>query len=47
MRLVRFKADEWKVNPELVGILGFSAGGHLASTVGTHFDRERLRRRIR
>ncbi|NLN18965.1 MAG: alpha/beta hydrolase [Firmicutes bacterium] len=39
MRLVRFKADEWKVNPELVGILGFSAGGHLASTVGTHFDR--------
>ncbi|MGI6081697.1 MAG: alpha/beta hydrolase [Limnochordia bacterium] len=38
IRVVRFKADEWKVNPELVGILGFSAGGHLAATAGTHFE---------
>lgn len=37
MRLVRSRVDEWKINPERVGIMGFSAGGHLASTVGTHF----------
>ena len=38
IRLVRNKADEWGIDPERVGILGFSAGGHLASTAGTHFD---------
>jgi acetyl esterase/lipase len=38
IRTVRFHAGEWKINPELIGILGFSAGGHLASTAGTHFD---------
>jgi acetyl esterase/lipase len=38
MRFVRFKAEELMVDPKRVGILGFSAGGHLASTVGTHFD---------
>jgi len=37
VRYVRFKADELKVDPKRVGVLGFSAGGHLASTVGTHF----------
>lgn len=37
VRLVRSKADEFKINPDSVGIMGFSAGGHLASTVGTHF----------
>lgn len=36
MQMVRERAKEWKVNPERVGIMGFSAGGHLASTVGTH-----------
>ena len=35
MRLVRRHADEWHVNPREVGIMGFSAGGHLASTVAT------------
>ena len=38
IRLVRARAGEWGVDPERVGILGFSAGGHLASTAGTHFD---------
>ena len=38
VRRVRAGAEEWKINPGRVGILGFSAGGHLASTAGTHFD---------
>jgi len=38
IRLVRAGAKEWGVDPARVGILGFSAGGHLASTAATHFD---------
>jgi acetyl esterase/lipase len=38
MRLVRYHAPEWNIDPERIGIMGFSAGGHLASTLGTHFD---------
>ena len=38
LRLVRARAREWGVDPARVGILGFSAGGHLVSTAGTHFD---------
>ncbi|GIW87607.1 MAG: beta-xylanase [Isosphaeraceae bacterium] len=38
MRLVRHHAQAWGIDPDRVGILGFSAGGHLASTVSTHFD---------
>ena len=38
IRLVRSRAGEWGLDPARVGILGFSAGGHLASTAGTHFD---------
>jgi acetyl esterase/lipase len=38
MRLVRAKAGEFGIDPARIGIMGFSAGGHLASTVGTHFD---------
>lgn len=38
IRLTRAHAAEWAVNPAKVGIMGFSAGGHLASTAGTHFD---------
>jgi acetyl esterase/lipase len=41
IRLVRARASEWGIDPARVGIIGFSAGGHLASTVGTHFDRGR------
>jgi acetyl esterase/lipase len=36
MRLVRRHAQEWHINKEDVGIMGFSAGGHLASTIATH-----------
>ena len=36
IRLVRNHAEEWHINPKDVGIMGFSAGGHLASTVATH-----------
>jgi acetyl esterase/lipase len=38
IRTVRARAAEWGVDPKRIGILGFSAGGHLASTAGTHFD---------
>jgi acetyl esterase/lipase len=38
VRLVRARAGEWKVDPKRVGIMGSSAGGHLASTLLTHFD---------
>lgn len=37
LRLVRQQAKEFGLNPARVGIMGFSAGGHLASTAGTHF----------
>ena len=38
MRLVRANAEEWHVDPGKVGVMGFSAGGHLASTLSTHYD---------
>ncbi|MGE5608916.1 MAG: alpha/beta hydrolase [Bacillota bacterium] len=38
IRLVRSNAQKWHLDPKRVGIMGFSAGGHLASTAGTHFD---------
>lgn len=38
MRLVRKNSSKWNINPEKIGVMGFSAGGHLASTLGTHFD---------
>ena len=38
IRTVRSRAAEWGVNPRRIGIIGFSAGGHLASTAGTHYD---------
>jgi acetyl esterase/lipase len=38
IRLVRYHAAEWNIDPAKIGIMGFSAGGHLASTLGTHFD---------
>jgi acetyl esterase/lipase len=38
MRLVRYNASRWNIDPGKIGIMGFSAGGHLASTLGTHFD---------
>ena len=38
LRMVRSHAGEWNINPAHIGIMGFSAGGHLAATVSTHFD---------
>ncbi len=38
MRLVRSRAAEWSLDPKRIGIMGSSAGGHLASTLLTHFD---------
>ncbi len=37
IQLVRERAAEWGIKPDKIGIMGFSAGGHLASTAGTHF----------
>jgi acetyl esterase/lipase len=38
IRLTRANAAAWKINPQRIGILGFSAGGHVASTAATHFN---------
>ena len=40
MKLVRANAEKWNIDQNKVGVMGFSAGGHLASTLGTHFDHE-------
>ena len=37
--LVRFHAAEWHVDPQKIGVLGFSAGGHLVANISTHFAR--------
>ncbi len=39
IKTVRQRALEWNINPNRIGIMGFSAGGHLASTAGTHFKK--------
>jgi acetyl esterase/lipase len=39
LRTVRARANEWKLDPKRVGIMGSSAGGHLTSTLLTHFDK--------
>jgi acetyl esterase/lipase len=38
IRTVRANAKAWQIRPDRIGIMGFSAGGHLASTAATHFD---------
>ena len=37
IRVIRRNSSEWKINPAKVGVIGFSAGGHLASTLSTHY----------
>lgn len=38
IRTIRAHATEWKIDPTRIGILGFSAGGHLTASAGTHYD---------
>lgn len=38
IRYVRFNAKKWKIHPDKIGIMGFSAGGHLAANLGTLYD---------
>ena len=38
IRMVRYYAEKWNIKKDQIGIMGFSAGGHLASTTATHFD---------
>ena len=38
MKVLRDSAEVWHLNPKDIGIMGSSAGGHLASTVATHYD---------
>jgi acetyl esterase/lipase len=37
--LVRFHAAEWRIDPHKIGVIGFSAGGHLVTATSTHFDK--------
>jgi acetyl esterase/lipase len=37
MGLVRFHAAEWHIDPHRIGVLGFSAGGHLSAAISTHY----------
>src|ERR1700694_5533581 len=37
--LVRFRAAEYRIDPHKIGVLGFSAGGHLVTDISTHFDK--------
>ena len=38
IRLIRNNAQKWKINPRKIGVMGFSAGGHLAASLSTHYD---------
>lgn len=38
MRVIRRNAEKWKIDAQKVGVLGFSAGGHLSATLSTHYD---------
>ena len=39
MSLVRGKADDWQIDPNRIGMLGFSAGGHLTASLSTHYEK--------
>lgn len=40
LRIIRYNADDWNLNKNNIGVIGFSAGGHLASSLGTSLDRK-------
>jgi acetyl esterase/lipase len=37
--LVRFHAAQWRIDPHTIGVLGFSAGGHMVAAISTHFEK--------
>src|SRR6202012_5149011 len=39
IRLVRSRAVEWHIDPHKIGVIGFSAGGHLVAATSTHFNK--------
>lgn len=39
LKIIRFNAKKWKVNPDKIAVCGFSAGGHLTGSVGLHHDK--------
>jgi len=39
VQIIRHRAKEWKVNKDKIAVLGFSAGGHLAASLGVHYER--------
>jgi acetyl esterase/lipase len=39
IQIIRERAGEWKIDTSKIGVIGFSAGGHLASTFGTHYNK--------
>lgn len=40
LRTIRKNAAEWKINPDRIGVMGFSAGGHLAASLGTLYEKK-------
>jgi acetyl esterase/lipase len=40
IKTVRERAKEWNIDPDKIGVMGFSAGGHLAASAGTHFEKD-------
>ena len=47
MGLVRFHAAEWHIDPHKIGVLGFSAGGHLVAAMSVHFEHRCIRLSMR
>lgn len=43
IRIIRANTEKWNIDKNNIGVMGFSAGGHLASTLGTHFNQEKKR----
>ncbi|WP_316785058.1 alpha/beta hydrolase [Pedobacter frigiditerrae] len=46
MKLIRENASKWNINPNKVGIMGFSAGGHLAATASVMFERKLIENKL-
>ena len=40
IQIIRKRASEWSINPDKIGIMGFSAGGHLAATASVHYEED-------